>query len=106
MKTWKGSCRARCAATGRQCCLPDGHTSAHATPRGAFLAVAQPGQTTFAHRDAVDRAASSGGKGESMYETQSEAQYVRDLRRRRKVEAKNRAHSGEATTLNHERANR
>lgn len=53
----RGSCKAINAETGRQCALLAGHAGAHVHGRTAFTQVAQPGQTTFTRRDALDRAA-------------------------------------------------
>lgn len=47
--TWRGSCTARCAETGRACALPAGHKPAevHANGRRRFTAVAEAGATSF-----------------------------------------------------------
>lgn len=58
-KTWKGTCGARCAHTGRACALPAGHLPAevHAIGRTRFTAVAQPGATRFRGAEALAAAA-------------------------------------------------
>jgi hypothetical protein len=56
-----GTCKAINAETGRQCALPDGHLEFHRHGRTSFVHVAQPGQTHFARRDALDQAATARG---------------------------------------------
>lgn len=55
----RGSCKAINADTGRQCALLAGHTSAHRHGRTEFWLVAEPGQTSFRKRDALDAAATA-----------------------------------------------
>lgn len=50
-----GSCRARCAESGRQCRLPaHGPEVRHRHERGPFVALAAPGQTRFAERERLE----------------------------------------------------
>jgi len=56
--SWRGSCKAICAETGRQCRMPAHplEPDRHRHERGPFFRVAAPGQA-FTRRDLLDQAA-------------------------------------------------
>lgn len=60
---WRGTCQAVNSETGRRCCLLAGHTDAHAHGRTRFWRAAEPGQTHFARRDALDTLGTSRTSG-------------------------------------------
>lgn len=66
-KTWRGSCTARCAETGRTCALPAGHAPAevHAHGRRRFTAVAEAGATSFRAAEELAAAAQFRPEGPS-----------------------------------------
>lgn len=55
--SWKGSCKAVDAATGRACKLPAHPGEVHRSERGPFVRVAAPGATSFPLRQALEHAA-------------------------------------------------
>lgn len=57
--TFRGSCKAINADTGRCCALLANHAGAHRHGSTSFVRVAKPGATSFSRRDALDAAASS-----------------------------------------------
>lgn len=58
VRTFRGSCKARCAQTGLRCRLPAHPTNvAHAHERGTFHQVAAEGQTDFVEKRRLEDAA-------------------------------------------------
>jgi hypothetical protein len=95
-----GSCKAVCALTGRPCRLPAHRDDvSHANERGPFRLVAVPGQTHFAHRDALESAALA-GRRESDPDEAAAGRYATSKKAREKYRAKKvrLAHDGAETT--------
>lgn len=68
VKQFRGSCKAVCALSGRQCQLPaHGIGVRHHDGRKAFHLVALPGQTFFPERERVERAARASRGEEASY---------------------------------------
>ena len=63
---FKARCRARDAATGRECQLLEGHPAAHVSPRGAFIHVLQPGQQSHRERLIETFGTARSNPGESL----------------------------------------
>lgn len=93
IRRWTGSCRARCALTGRTCALPAHAGVEHASGRYRFTQLAYAGQeyfpkaaeleaAAFGHRDAVIE--------ESSTATRSERNRAADRRYQEKYRAKKR----------------
>ncbi|PZR17517.1 MAG: hypothetical protein DI536_04175 [Archangium gephyra] len=87
---WRGPCKAVCALTGKACGLLVDHPGDHHSARGPFRLVAVPGQTEFAARAALDRAAVASADSPRMTDVRGSAAEKRDERRRS-------AHAGDIT---------
>lgn len=87
----RGSCKAIDADTGRTCKLLAGHDGAHATERGPFTRVLQPGAVPLLHQR-LDTYATR-REAPEMLQTRGAAQEKRESRARRKS-----AHAGDATS--------
>lgn len=58
-RSWRGTCKARCALTGRQCALPAHVAGTHASGPYRFVQVAAPGQARFPKAEELAHAAFS-----------------------------------------------
>lgn len=91
---FRGSCKALCATTGRQCRLPahPKEPDRHRNERGPFFRTAAPGTTSFPLRQALFDAATHQADGAAaLVETKGTAQEKRESRRKS-------AHAGDAVT--------